>query len=209
VHTDTVSAQLLRLNWLLRASVVEAQLRELKRAVKAGFDPNQPRVPAGNGRPSGQWTRGGGGGGGTQVAQNFPRSGGSRNRGNFEEPTPAQAARLVAAQSHAREVVRRVREIDPAWSPTPSLVDPNSVGGQISAAEADGEQAEAQLLELAQLPPNDLIDAYRRQQGMDLFGEPIWSREQNTLATCRVGDIPLMGMNSGAINIYSAGPRCR
>jgi hypothetical protein len=50
VHTDTVSAQLLRLNWLLRASVVEAQLRELKRAVKAGFDPNQPRVPAGNGR---------------------------------------------------------------------------------------------------------------------------------------------------------------
>jgi hypothetical protein len=43
------------------------------------------------------------------------------------------------------------------------------------------------------------MDAYRRQQGLDLFGEPIWSREQNTVATCKVGDIPLMGINSGAI----------
>ena len=47
MHTDSVSAQLYRLNWLLRARVVEAKLRELKRAVKAGFDPNQPRVPCG------------------------------------------------------------------------------------------------------------------------------------------------------------------
>jgi hypothetical protein len=49
VHTDTVSAQLYRLNWLLHARVVEAKLRELERAVKAGFDPNEPRVPAGSG----------------------------------------------------------------------------------------------------------------------------------------------------------------
>ena len=40
MHTDTVSAQLYRLNWLLHARVVEAKLRELERAVKAGFDPN-------------------------------------------------------------------------------------------------------------------------------------------------------------------------
>ena len=55
MHTDTVRAQLHRLNWLLRARVVEAKLRDLKHAVKAGFDPNQPRVPAGSGRTSGQW----------------------------------------------------------------------------------------------------------------------------------------------------------
>jgi hypothetical protein len=36
VHTDTVSAQLYRLNWLLRARVVEAKLHELK---KNGRDP--------------------------------------------------------------------------------------------------------------------------------------------------------------------------
>jgi hypothetical protein len=68
VHTDTVSAQLHRLNWLLHARVVEAKLRDLRRAVKAGFDPNEPRVPAGSGRTSGRWT--GGGGGGSQLAQN-------------------------------------------------------------------------------------------------------------------------------------------
>jgi hypothetical protein len=62
VYTDTVSAQLHRLNWLLRARVVEAKLRELERAVKTGFDPNQPRVPAGS-PDGGQWTGGGGGGG--------------------------------------------------------------------------------------------------------------------------------------------------
>jgi len=179
--------------------VVEAKLRDLERAVKAGFDPNQPRVAANSGRTSGRWTSGGGVGGSSQVAQNVPRGGAGRNRENLEEPTPAQAARLVAAQSHAREVIRRVREIDSAWTPTPSLVDPNSVEGQISAAEAEGEQAEARLLELARLPPDDLIDAYRREQGMDLFGEPNWSREQNTVATCKVGGVPLIGTNSGSI----------
>jgi hypothetical protein len=61
VHTDTVNAHLHRLNWLLRAQVVEVKLRDLQRAVKTGFDPNQPRVPAGN-PDGGQWTGGGEGG---------------------------------------------------------------------------------------------------------------------------------------------------
>ena len=43
-----VSACLHRMSWHLYASVVETKLRALERAVKAGFDPNQPRVPAGN-----------------------------------------------------------------------------------------------------------------------------------------------------------------
>src|SRR5581483_6598811 len=46
--------------WLVHAQVVEAKLRDLERAVKAGFDPNQPRVPAGN-PDGGQWTSTGGG----------------------------------------------------------------------------------------------------------------------------------------------------
>jgi hypothetical protein len=77
-------------SWLLHASVFEAKLRDLQLAVavKAGFDPNQARVPAGN--PDGrQWTSTGGesgsggqrtsiGGGGAvssglvRVAQNEP-----------------------------------------------------------------------------------------------------------------------------------------
>jgi hypothetical protein len=50
-----VSACLHRVSWLLHARIVEAKLRDRQRAVKAGFDPNQPRVPAGN-RDGGQWT---------------------------------------------------------------------------------------------------------------------------------------------------------
>ena len=61
------SAQLRRVGWLLRASLVETKLRALERAAKVKFDPNQPRVPAGN-PDGGEWTDGGGGGGGgTQL----------------------------------------------------------------------------------------------------------------------------------------------
>ena len=37
-----------RLAWLLHACVVEAKHAQLVLAFKAGFNPNQPRVPAGN-----------------------------------------------------------------------------------------------------------------------------------------------------------------
>jgi hypothetical protein len=204
VHTDTVSAQLYRLNWLLRARVVEAKLRDLKSAVKAGFDPNQPRVPAGSGRTSGRWTDGGGGGGGSsQVAQNVSRGGGSSRTyrlrsGRSVEPTPAQEARWVAAEAEAARAIRQVREIDPSWKPSPSMRS-DTIEGDIATARGEVREAQARLRELAQQPAENLIEAYRQQQGLDLLGDPIWSREQNTVATCRVGDVPLIGTNSGSI----------
>ena len=102
MHTDIVSAQLRRLNWLVHARVVEAKLRDLEPAVKSAASARSIRL----------------------------------------------GARLRVSST-----------------PTPSKVK----------------------------------SAYRREQGMDLFGEPNWSREQTTLATCRVGDLPLMGMNSDAL----------
>jgi hypothetical protein len=54
------SGQLRRVGWLLHARAVESKFRALERAVKAKFDPNQPRVPAGD-PDGGQWTDGGGG----------------------------------------------------------------------------------------------------------------------------------------------------
>lgn len=50
--------QLRRVGWLLHAHRFETKCRVLDYAVKTNFNPNQPRVPAGN--PDG----GGGGGGG-------------------------------------------------------------------------------------------------------------------------------------------------
>ena len=72
-----VGARRRRLSWLLHASVVEIKLAQLAHAVGVKFNPNRPRVPAGN-PDGGQWTGSGGGGGGgggsglTQVAQNVP-----------------------------------------------------------------------------------------------------------------------------------------
>ena len=90
MHTDAVSAHLHRLNWLLRARVVEAKLRELERAVKAGFDPNQPRVPAGS-PDGGQWA-GGGEIGGTSA-------GSSPASGSTLEKIVSLARRITAAGS--------------------------------------------------------------------------------------------------------------
>ncbi len=48
--------KLLRFRWHVAATALETSLASLTRSLKAGFDPNQPRVPAGN-PDGGQWTR--------------------------------------------------------------------------------------------------------------------------------------------------------
>ena len=55
------SVQLHRIRALLWSKVVNVKLHALDRAIKANFDPSQPRVPAGNPN-GGQWTDAGGGG---------------------------------------------------------------------------------------------------------------------------------------------------
>jgi hypothetical protein len=68
------------------------------------------------------------------------------------EPEPGQAIRLDQAQARAEIAIARVREIDPNWRPRPSAYE--SVEGLIRAYEADAEQAQARLRELAApLPP--------------------------------------------------------
>lgn len=68
-----------------------------------------------------------------------------------------------AVDMWARENARRVREIDPAWRPRPSLTDPNSVEGAIRRAEGEAREAQDRLAELArarfgdnQGPPLDM-----------------------------------------------------
>lgn len=71
--------RLRRAGWLLHAGAVGRRLRALEYTVKSSFDPNQPRVPAGN-PDGGQWTSTGGSGGSDagqseriRLAQNEPR----------------------------------------------------------------------------------------------------------------------------------------
>jgi len=85
---------------------------------------------------------------GQQYAQNRPRnSGAGIGNGQGAEPTPGQAARLVAVEAQARDAVARVREFDPQWQPTPSISE--SVEGRIATAQAEAREAQARLSELA------------------------------------------------------------
>jgi hypothetical protein len=157
IAPSDVHSQLIRLRCLLAAAALETRLELLARAIKANYNPNQPRDD------HGRWTDGGGGDGGlddprvlsdatpdsdwkpgAQYAQNRPPI-----RGQFQGATPAQQARLAVAEARAQEAIRRVRELDPKWNPTPSLRE--SVEGAISTAQAEAREAEAHLAELARV----------------------------------------------------------
>lgn len=62
---------------------------------------------------------------------------------------PGQALRLIEAETRAEHAIARVREFDPNWRPRPSAY--GSIEGLIRAHNADTEQAQARLRELARL----------------------------------------------------------
>ena len=132
------------------------------------YSPDQPRVGAGN-SDGGQWTDGGGDGGSSsgrvrpaqtdsgtrndageeeaQVAQARAGRGRAGPRiGENWEATPAQEARLAVANGRAQEAVRRVRERDTEWRPSPSVVE--TAEGAIARAEGEAREAEGRLREL-------------------------------------------------------------
>lgn len=167
VASSASDAILLRLKWRLAFGEWEAKLANWVEAAKAGFDPNQSRVPAGN-PDGGQWTSTGGSSGGTghvlsdatpdnfrkpgtRVAQaGRPRSGSAiRFGGQSYDATPGQAARYSAADVRAAAALRRVREIDPKWKPRPSLAPPRSAEGAIAIRQPEAREAEARLREFA------------------------------------------------------------
>ena len=141
-------------NVLLKArysfAVAQLELRRLliSRARKQ-YNPNQPRVPAGN-SDGGQWTSGGGGSGAcSEYAQLKPRRLPVGHRiigGRAYAVTPAQEARLDVTAAQARALVREVQQRDPSWKPRPSIYD--GVEGRILANQSEAQQAAARLREL-------------------------------------------------------------
>jgi hypothetical protein len=148
-------------------AAVQAELKFRRLLRKAGFDPGQPRAPAGSSE-GGQWI--------AEDNQNdarlsdpiilsdaVPNNGWkphssyaqSRGRGSISvriggrqiEVEGGQAARLVEAQARAASAIARVRELDPSWRSTPSAYE--SIEGLISTYNADAEQAQARASELA------------------------------------------------------------
>lgn len=162
-ETDTRFA---RLKWRRAFDQWESKLARWVEAAKTGFNPNQPRVPAGN-PDGGQWTGGGGGAGdgpvlsdanpdfftkpGTRVAQaRGPNRGSTIRVGNRRLPaTVGQSMRFGAADRRAKQLVKRAQELDPTWKPRPSLTDPNSINGAIAARRGEAREAEARIRNLA------------------------------------------------------------
>lgn len=120
-------------------------LIRLRLLLKAGFRPDQPRVPAGNGDRSGRWR--------DESANVVLASGRRSPMGNVVringisfEATPAQVARLEIAAAQMRNAVAAVRQYQPNWKPTPQLV--STIEGQIAGYQAAAREAQARSLVL-------------------------------------------------------------
>lgn len=163
-HEDE-AAETQRLQTLREIASLRVELAMLRLAAgKANFNPNQPRVPAGN-PDGGQWTTEGSAGRndprvisdatpddewkpGAQYAQRFGRGPIIVQIGNRRVVVEGgQAARFVEAQMRADSSIARVREIDPTWRPTPSAFE--SVEGLIRARNAEAREAQSRVRELA------------------------------------------------------------
>ena len=130
---DEIRLPLLHVRCELAALKVYLALKRLALSHKAGFNPAQLRIPAGQ-PGGGQWTDGDGG----DVILIGAQGRGSvavRVGNRTIDATPGQAARYAVANARADAAAARVREVDPTWQPRPSLSNPNSVESQIRRAE--------------------------------------------------------------------------
>jgi hypothetical protein len=75
----------------------------------------------------------------------------SRSSGQPFEGTPAQETRDDLALAEYRSLLAQVRRLDPTWSPSASLTDPNSIEGDIAQLRAATKEAEQHLAQLQAL----------------------------------------------------------
>lgn len=228
MHRIGVDTHFLRLKWRRAVERWRDKAAEFVLAAKAGFDPNQPRVPAGN-PDGGHWTSSGDGSvgrtgtrrrsdphdgrvlsdatpdnlekPGARLAQaRRPGARSSIQIGNRRLPaTLRQVTRYDALGIQARKLRNQVREIDPTWKPRPSLAPPQTARGAINERLGNVRDAEARLRELARQSPAQLIETYRMlNNSRDLFGREIWPRDRDVVSVTTANGIPYVGTNSGA-----------
>jgi hypothetical protein len=120
------------------------------------FDPNQPRVPAGNSE-GGRWTDSGSSGGGVRVATRLPtrhqrrRPDVSATRpvdsgGGIEWLTSAEYVELVSSKIPAESLANVLRNHSPDWQPESHIVA--SAADRISANQKEAAEAAARLREI-------------------------------------------------------------
>lgn len=145
ISTDTTEPSILQSSYTYAAITFEFRALALCLRVKAGFRPEQPRIPAGN-SDGGQWTGEGSGTRPILVSRRGPRGAGQvQILGRWQAVTPAQEARLAVSIGRLQEALRAVRKIDPNWKPQPQLY--STVEGLIRANESVAQEAMLRALQ--------------------------------------------------------------
>ena len=181
----------LRLHLAAEAVLRRAEVVRRLLARETRYRPDQPRVPAGSSE-GGRWTGESGGDGRVRVAQG-PR----RPRSGSDAPgLGAREQSLIVSQGRARELLARIKDVDPTWQP-PAGVRAPGTDGALARSEQVVRAAEARLAELGRLPPDHLIGAYRANSAeADLLGRRPWAPNEGTVAVTTLRGEPVFGVNS-------------
>jgi len=159
----------------------ELACRRLRHSLKYGYNPSQPRVPAGS-PDGGQWASG-------ESQSERVRIAGI-GRTIVQLLKAALKLRLSPSDNaarRARDMLNRVRHLDPLWQPSSN------------SDEGIAQEAGKRLAEFAALPADRLIAIYRAQNSMpDLFGQPTWRLDKGTVAVTKLDGVPEFGVNSKA-----------
>lgn len=145
ISTDPTDPDSLPSSYRYAALTFKLRALALSLRLKAGFRPDQPRIPAGN-PDGGQWVAEGDGTRPFLVSRRGPRGGGQvRILGRWQPISPAQEARLAVSTSRMQEAVRAVHRREPNWKPTPQVYE--TVEGLIRANEAIAREATLRALQ--------------------------------------------------------------
>ncbi|NLH79563.1 MAG: hypothetical protein GX458_01790 [Phyllobacteriaceae bacterium] len=153
------------------------------------YNPDQPRIPAGE-SGGGRWTDGGGSGGGDRVrlAQNgptrLPRSTVTTRLGARPlEGTPGQLTEWAITDAQAQAAVASVRRIDPRWRPPESLTE--TIEGEIEAAKGTLEAARSRLAELGDPRAQEERLGVCIRPGGEWVGEQVATSKETTRTVSR------------------------
>lgn len=132
------------LRWRLASLRVRVAMLWLSISVKAGFRPDQPRLPRGH-PDGGQWTRVPGYAQVHRVSRRRGAGGQIRIGGRWHPITPAQEVLLAQSYGAMRRAVRDVRKVDPEWKPPAQAY--STVEGLIAANRAIENEARRHIFE--------------------------------------------------------------
>ncbi|MEM7303583.1 MAG: hypothetical protein AAF468_21090 [Pseudomonadota bacterium] len=221
--SNELKLNLLRSNYNLALSRLHfAALHLFSLIGKAGFRPDQLRVPRGY-STGGQWTDGGSNGGassrrrpvrpraaGVRVAggRTFrPSSNVVRVAGRTFIATPTQSARLVAARLNASRAISRARNVDPTYKPPAGLYE--NVSGLIQHIRGQARHAQAHVFRTngpgighnqgpsLESTPREAIATYREILSLPAIPRgPQPSKSFGTVSFARIGKELYFGVNS-------------